>query len=425
MGSSHSIAEYCVPHLKKGQETRNKPCLVLTGSDFRGKDLSHVAREDKKSTHVVLCACDGWIPTDEDVKKLAELSSITSVDFSGCDGITRRGIMSISFKLDKIKTLILNDCPRISDTFLECDIVRFRYLERLEVRGCFNISDSGVKFLLGLKHLRYLDLSMNAKKKKLTTCNDKFDTDKISDQSLRFIGRVEWLQTLILSHRSKLTDAGIVSLIALRNLVHLNLSWTGLTDPGLKILKSFPDLKILDVSGCSLTEKCVASGELNRVTSLTKLNLSSISGLNDVFLKELTVLSKLRCLNISRCDKLTDVGLQHLTMFPSLAILEANNCVGITGKGVCYLSNLTSLQQLHMSEAMDINYDHILQLTNLQQLEMGIRAIDAEELTKLTALESLKELILCLPNSTNNFKEMCVAFSGRYVQISVKRAQID
>lgn len=389
------------------------------------KDILDTAKERPDLTHVILAARNGWIPTDEDLKKLAELPSLTSVDVSGCDGITRRGIVRISFKLDKIKTLILNDCPRISDTFLECDILRFRFLERLEIRGCFNISDSGVKFLIGLKNLKHLNLSMNARKKKLTTCNDKFDTDKISDQALRSIGRVEKLQTLILSHRSKLTDAGIVSLVTLRNLVHLNLSWTGLTDSGLKILKFFPELKTLDLSGCSLTEKCVVSRDLNLVIkSLTQLNLCSITGLNDTFLREIPVISNLQTLNISRCKKLTDAGLEHLTKFPTLAELEANDCVGITGKGVCYLSRLTSLQKLCMNEARDMNFEHILPLTNLQQLEMGVRAIDAEHLTKLTALAYLKELVLCLPNTINDFTEMSLAFSGIHVQVSLSKAQM-
>lgn len=375
-------------------------------------------------SHVVLSGSEDWIPTDDDLKKLAQLSNLTSVDFSGCAGISRKGIMSISFELDKIKSLTLNACPRISNTFLESDICRFRFLEKLDLSGCLNISDTGVAFLSRLRNLKHLDLSVKAWKKKSTSCGDCVDGGKISDQCLQSVGRIVWLKTLNLSHRSKLTDKGLSSLATLRNLMHLNLSWTGLTDSGLEILKFFPELRSLDLSGCSLTEKC-PSRKLNVATSLSYLNLSNVPGLNDVFLKEFTALSNLQCLCLSHCKNLTDAGLQHLTKFQSLARLEANDCEGITGKGVVYLGALPHLQELQLNEAMDANYNHILQLTNLQRLEMGIRAVDAEQLMKLTVLETLKDLMLWLPDSTTDFADMCVPVSGMNVCISVNRALMD
>eukprot|EP00210_Caulerpa_lentillifera_P004114 g3923.t1 len=436
MGLYHSVNRSCLRIFSGGRVTRHRQALspfeestpvvdanvlrrVLTRSDFQGQDLSKIVEEYPELSHVVLTGNKTWIPTDNDLKKLAELPNLTSVDFSGCDGITRRGIMSISSDLDTIKSLILNDCLRISDTFLRSDVCRFRFLEKLELSGCCNISDIGIELLYGLRNLKHLNLSMYSGKKPMT-CVDCSNKDKLTDQSLRFVGGIIGLQTLDLSHRSNLTTEGFSSLDKLRSLEHLNLSWTGLTDNCLTILQYFPKLRSLDVSGCSLTENCL-SGKLNLASSLTQLNLSNLPGMNDVFLKEMTVLSNLQSLCLSHCKKLTDSGLQHLTKFQSLALLQANTCKGITGSGLLYLSALPHLRKLHLNEAMDTNIDHILRLTNLQILEMGIRASNAEQLTKLTALDKLKDLMLCLSDTTTNFDDMYTVFDGINVQVSVNR----
>ncbi|TWT62827.1 hypothetical protein Pan54_35730 [Rubinisphaera italica] len=57
---------------------------------------------------------------------------------------------------------------------------------------------------------------------------------------------------------TNVTDAGVAKLKNLTRLRHLRLSYTGITDTGMKYLDSFPILELLELRDTRVTQRAIA-----------------------------------------------------------------------------------------------------------------------------------------------------------------------
>lgn len=301
--------------------------VVLTQKDFEGTNLKELHRSQPDIEHVQIGVCNGeqWILVDEDLEKLKALRHLTSVNLSGCHYITRRGLAYFSLNPGQIKTLILNDCPKITDKFFD-HIVHFSHLERLAVRGCYRITDNGVEALTVLRWLRHLDISVCATDD-ITISETLNKRPTISDASMHTLARMNQLETLEVEGCLSVSDTGLVRLVTLRNLTSLNLSATGLTDWGLKILKHFPHLQTLQVAACDISER-QALEQLTAARKLTHLDVSRVPGVTDRLIKGLAEHLDLTYLDISGSEHLSDNCMDDINTFSSLTHLNANACPG-------------------------------------------------------------------------------------------------
>jgi CheY-like chemotaxis protein len=131
---------------------------------------------------------------------------------------------------------------------------------------------------------------------------------EISDSELKgLLANLHDLRFLSLAE-TKVGDAGLVHLTAMKNLQELHLDYTEITDEGLQLLAALPSLKILDLKGTRITDAGLA--EVGRLTGLKGLYLTR-TGITDSGLRHLQNLTNLETL-ILWDTAIGDTGLEHL-----------------------------------------------------------------------------------------------------------------
>ena len=285
------------------------------------------AENNPNIRHVRIGVDEGewWLPTNEDLKQLQILHQLTSLDLSGCQEISRRGLELFTLNPAQIKTLILNDCPKLTDKMFGC-INFFKHLERLDLRGCFRITDHGVEALASLKFLVHLDISVCATEQASELCSPNA-FPMITDRSTQTLTKMTKLKTLEMEGCVEVTDEGWKNLMTLTNLRSLNISSTKVQDGGLVILGHFPELRYLEVANCYVSE-CQAVRQMTLATKIKHLNVSRVPGVTDKFIEGIAQHLPLRHLDVSGCEHLSDNCLESINILSSLEHLNANACPG-------------------------------------------------------------------------------------------------
>ncbi len=115
----------------------------------------------------------------------------------------------------------------------------------LNLSGCANVTDKGLKVLEKLPHLQSLDLSR-------TVADPSYGGKPLTDASLKHVEHLTELKELILDGNN-ITDRGMSHLSRLANLEMLSLRETRITDDGLQALRGLKNLQFLDVRGTAVT----------------------------------------------------------------------------------------------------------------------------------------------------------------------------
>src|SRR5262249_54373242 len=160
--------------------------------------------------------------------------SYTSVDF----GANHRGVRS---SLGPVRP---TDRPTDSDLLLLLDLHR---VLRLNLDGCYGVTDAGLVTIARLKALRELDLSQTRNTHR----------PRITDRGMASLRSLTQLQSPRLAG-CDITDAGLAHLSGLAQLEELDLSDTAITDTGLVHLKGLARLKSLDLTNTGVTRAGVA-----------------------------------------------------------------------------------------------------------------------------------------------------------------------
>ena len=178
------------------------------------------------------------------------------------------------------------------------------------------------------------------------------------------------------------------------------LSDCDITDAGLKTLRECVGLRILDITGCEITEtgaaafrdalpecEVTADGLLWDVlteqaasqafSSLRSLDLSGREEVRDDRMFLLTRFTNLESLNLSGCLNLTDDGLAHLTCLTALRHLSLREC-DLTGRGLGYLKQV-GVESLDLGACecvSDAGLEELKLLTTLQSLDLSVCSRD-------------------------------------------------
>ena len=191
----------------------------------------------------------------------------------------------------------------------------------------------------------------------------------VTDADLVQLAPLKNLLRLKLSGRN-VTDKGIEELVNLKKLMALNLSTTSLTDEGLKSLVLLKDLEYLDlrntkISGAGLKTltalKSLATVQFEGNGSLDATDLMTLRSLNTrqrsvEFVKSFggevnfhqSVFDKPVERVVLNDAKITDIGLKELAPLKSLEVLSLQN-TGITDAGLKELTTLKNLRALNLS----------------------------------------------------------------------------
>lgn len=177
-----------------------------------------------------------------------------------------------------------------------------------------------------------------------------------TDEDLNYVAQIATLKKLDLSF-TLVTDKGIKALEQLRQLEDLNLETAeALTDASMNYVKNIPTLRRLNVRGVDITD--VGMPAIAQMTGLRSLDLSHTM-LEDVGLENLPALTELEELYLGG-NMITGINLNFLKLLPKLRKLSLNG-VQRRNAGACWTPRVT-----------DLDLDTISLLSGLEELDLGV-----------------------------------------------------
>ena len=177
-----------------------------------------------------------------------------------------------------------------------------------------------------------------------------------TDEDLNYVAQIATLKRLDLSF-TLVTDKGIKELEQLRQLEDLNLETAeALTDASMNYVKNIPTLRKLNVRGVDITD--VGMPAIAQMTGLRSLDLSHTM-LEDVGLENLPALAELEELYLGG-DMITGINLNFLKLLPKLKKLSLDG-IQRRNAGACWTPRVT-----------DLDLDTISLLSGLEDLDLGV-----------------------------------------------------
>jgi len=160
----------------------------------------------------------------------------------------------ISYKLNRNGEVFYIDLQeaQVTDADLSC-LANFNRLEHLNICGN-EITDAWLVHIANLKDLKYLDASFNfitnaglKQLRNLTNLESLILNGLEDDEQLTDIQELSPLTKLkeLRLNSSQITDDSVAVLLSFKSLKKLDISWTGITDVGIQVLREgLPDCEI-------------------------------------------------------------------------------------------------------------------------------------------------------------------------------------
>jgi len=226
-----------------------------------------------------------WV-TDSDLPDLARLPDLAKLDLS-LTRVSDRGLQQLK-TASNLTELNLYYAELITDQGLAV-VKSLTRLKRLDVRGT-KATDSTLAFLSSVPSLESLDIGYgqvtDVGLAQLTAPNLKelaIGGNKLTDNGLQALRRMTALIDLDLSGAQRtdsglwsisLTEPGLDTISMLRELRHLRLNGTAVTDLGIEKLKSLSHLERLDLQLCGR----ITDGAVAAIVALPSLRLVDVTG---------------------------------------------------------------------------------------------------------------------------------------------------
>ncbi|KAI5014368.1 hypothetical protein ZWY2020_055758 [Hordeum vulgare] len=350
--------------------------------------------------------------SEHGLKTVSGLSNLTSLSLKKCAAVTADGakafanlvnLVNLDLGLRKLETLNMRYCNGITDSDMKY-LSDFTSLKELQL-SCCKISDCGVSYLRGLSKLSHLNLEgcavtaacLEAISGLASLVLLNLNRCAICDE-----GCLVKLKVLNLGF-NHITDACLVHLrelinleclnldsckIGLRNLHSMNLSFTVITDIGLKKIAGLNSLKSLNLDNRQITDNGLAA--LTTLTGLTHLDLFG-ARITDAGTSCFRCFKGLQ--SLEACGGLiTDAGVKNIKDLKALTLLNLSQNGNLTDKTLEIISGLTSLVSLNLSYSRVSNagLHHLRPLQNLRSLSL--------DSCKVTACEVKKLQLAALPN---------------------------
>lgn len=289
--------------------------LILHNSHIRGKTFWAI--KDLPINFIDLADTN---ITDSSLKQLAMSKTISYIDLSGCTEITDKGIKHL-VGLKSLRGMIL-ESARVNDETMKI-LMQMPQLTELGVKAPCRISDLGMDRILTLKHLNNLNISGNyfstSKLRRLKELQNleilNVSNCKLNNNSLKEITSLK-LRALSATGNNDITAAGINNLKGFGQIDLLYLSGNNIDDNNLKtILALRPatlDIAFTKVSPAGL--KLIADCDFIEVLGLAGLNLTD---------RDLEPLAKMKLKSLSiESNRLTDACFETLAKMKNLKTLS-------------------------------------------------------------------------------------------------------
>jgi serine/threonine protein kinase/Leucine-rich repeat (LRR) protein len=269
-----------------------------------GKVLRVLKLADLPRERFSIRAIDLWgnaRTTDDGLARLAGLKSLEDLGINGA-GITDAGLRHLA------------SCPG---------------LKRLDLTGT-RVSDAGLKHLNPVNSLEVLGLGWS----------------RLTDAGLQDLAKNHPRLKVLIVNDTKITDTGLESLAALKDLVGLDVSETAVTSAGLRRLAGLTALESLSLQGTAVGNEGLK--HLRDLKALRDLRLGR-TRVTDAGLDNLQELTELRVLWLADNERIADAGLKALARLPRLGELGLSNTT-VSDAGVVTLQTMTGLKLLNVRE---------------------------------------------------------------------------
>lgn len=184
----------------------------------------------------------------------------------GCVQLTDKGMGHLGYKCSNLKAINISECLLLSDEGIIQLTEHCCMIESLALsQAGHNVTSQGLQSIGNLTFLKELDLSKNLVVDDqvlfnlgkncihLTSLNLDSCQGGITDAGLQCLASCYQLSSIIISYLEKITDESVTQLAANGSLERVVArACIGLADKTIEVLlKHCPDLKSLDVSGCT------------------------------------------------------------------------------------------------------------------------------------------------------------------------------
>ncbi len=307
--------------------------------------------------------------TDDGLKPLANCDYLQSLDIWNTP-VTDAGLAHVG-AVETLKHLRMRKCDNVTNEGLAV-LEKLGNLEELDIRYT-NVDDAGMVYVGKVKTLKNLKLQGN----------------QVTDAGLVHVEGLKQLERLDLWGESKYSDELFDHIEGLP-LVQLEIDQTRTTLDGLKRLKGFPKLQILNVYDLLVNDEILAViGEMKGMRSLNLRNtVITTDGMQH--LAGLTEMEKL----VLAETGVEDTGFEHLTGMKKLKVLDLWDWqTQGEGEGLAKLLELPELRELILMQSTEFNIfnlpdENIGQLAKLPKLEQVV--LDRLPITS-EAIEPFKE----------------------------------
>jgi len=250
-----------------------------------------------------------WV-TDSDLPLLAEQTSLGSLDLA-MTRISDRGLLHLK-PLTNLTDVNLYYAESVTDQGLAV-LRSWKKLKRLNLRGT-KITDSTLQLLNGLTALESLDIGFA----------------QVTDSGLSQLSALSQLKNFSLGG-NKLTDAGLQALRLMPLITDLDLSgaqrtdsglWSvSLTESGLETIATLHDLEHLRLNGINISTRGL--NLMAGLKKLSRLDLQSCSRINDDVVPILKSFPALKIVDLT-ATAVTDQGIAQLHQtYPNLRVLRS------------------------------------------------------------------------------------------------------
>jgi len=306
---------------------------------------------------------------DDDLEKLSQLDHVTSLDFSGSQFITDKGLQHLAH-MPQLRELRLSHYPGGA------------------------VTDRGLEALQNLRELRVLALCWQS---------------GITDNGISNLRHCDQLEEVDLLG----THTGDGAIAALTGKPKLRKFKTGrnVTDAGLALLHDFPAFKTPSNDEIKYGLMSFGAEPTNLLVdgSFTRAGLNSLRGLDGLFAlsffrhtsgfsgNDLHLLAALPNLGYFGCpgEICDDDAMHHISALPNLRMLMAQGTVA-TDEGFRRLSRSATIEYIWGRECPNLKnagFTALAEMPVLKGLAVSCKFVDDDALAKLPAFPALKELM--------------------------------
>ena len=306
-------------------------------------------------------------------------SSLACLDFHGCLGLRRVGVLLGGGVDGTLRSLSLASCRSVKnvDAIAIAGLLGLEYLD-VSYTG---ISDSGIAQLAALENLvEFKAAGVRA-------------VDWSVAHAVRGMPR---LRALDVSRTALVGNATLVALVSPARssvLEVLEASFTSITDSGLaRCLPYLKNLRRVDLESCNVETALV---ELRVCLRLEDVCIADTAAGNDVA-EALSDLDGLRRLDVSFTPMVNDIGMRYLSKIGGLRELSMSTTDTVSSEAVRLLVKLPRLRRLDMSgcRISDTHCTFLGKMGSLRHLDLGGGEMTARGVERLSTLKRLSMLSL-------------------------------